>query len=193
MLKNTLRAAVCACAAFTLACTSPTTTSGAQLRINPEEHAYLHLMAEHQKLGVSLAQQALTQGSAYEVKDLARRLQAAENQDLNQLIGLGAAPPDGRDSPEQEARTPEQPRPSGPPLTSKPDLVGLAGPGSVAPGKKSYDKRWIQAYEAHHKAGLNLVRDYRAKLTSQSLQMWTNQFERRERAQLAEIQALRVL
>ena len=192
MLKNTLRAAVCACAAFTLACTSAPTTSGAQLLINPEEHAYLHLMAEHQKLGVSLAQQALTQGSANEVKDLARRLQAAENQDLNQLIGLGAAPPDGRESPEQEARTPARPEPSGPPLATH-NLVGQTGPGSVAPGKKSYDKRWIQAYEAHHKAGLNLVRDYRAKLTSQSLQMWTNQFERRERAQLAEIRALRVL
>ncbi|MFN8608761.1 MAG: DUF305 domain-containing protein [Vulcanimicrobiota bacterium] len=160
--------------------------------ISADERAYLHLMTEHQKLGVTLALQAQSQASAPEVKQLAQRLLAEENEDLNKLIGLGATAPDGREIPEQEARIPDHPRASGTPQPGN-NLINRAGPGAVAPGKESYNQHWIKTFESHQRSGLKIISDFESRLTSRPLQLWTQHLKQREQTELAEIRSLRVL
>jgi uncharacterized protein (DUF305 family) len=163
-----------------------------QPRLKSDEHAFLHLMAEHQELGVSLARQAADQASSTEVQQLGRRLEGEENEDLNKLIGLGAVAPDGRTNPQEHARIPSQPGASGPKV-NQPNLVGRTGPGMVPAGGKSFDQRWIQAYVAHQQAGIRLIQDFQSRLTSQPLQLWCSQLMKREQSELAELRSLRVL
>lgn len=159
--------------------------------LSQEERLYLQAMAEHEKLGLDLAQDAQRQAQDKTVKQLADRLVGDYNSRLRQLEGLGAVAPDGRENPEQEKRSLASAQtgvPGQSPVTS-----GMLGPGMVPQGRDSYDNRWLRTFRQHNENGVDLAGNMAVKLKNQGLQHWNAEMIRSERAELAEFQALRVL
>ena len=159
--------------------------------LSQEERLYLQAMAEHEKLGLSLAQDAQRQAQDKSVKQLADRLVSDYNTRLRKLEGLGAVAPDGRENPEQERRSLASPQTSAP--GSAPVSSLKIGPGMVLQGQGSYDNRWLRTFRQHNENGVDLAGNMAVKLKNQGLQHWNAEMIRSERAELAEFQALRVL
>ncbi|MBX3166516.1 MAG: DUF305 domain-containing protein [Candidatus Eremiobacteraeota bacterium] len=159
--------------------------------LSQDERLYLQAMAEHQKLGVSLAQDAQRQARDKALKQLADRLLTDYNTRLRKLEGLGAVAPDGRENPEQEKRSLGSPRSS--PPGSQPASSVQVGPGVVVAGEGSYDARWLKTFRRHNENGVRLAGNLEAKLRNQGLLQWNRDMISSEKAELAELQALSVL
>ncbi len=81
-------------------------------------------------------------------------------------------------------------------------LRKLEGLGAVAPdgrenpeqeGPGSYDARWLKMFRQHNQNGLSLAGNKAIKLKNQGLLQWNADIIQSEKAELAEMQALRVL
>ena len=156
--------------------------------LSQDERLYLSAMAEHEKLGLNLAQDAQRQAKDKLVKQLADRLVSDYNTRLRKLEGLGAVAPDGRENPEQEKQSPASGQPG------SPSLAALeVGPGMVKLGEGSYDARWLRTFRQHNENGVRLGGNLGARLQNQALLQWNQEMIVQEKAELAEFQALRVL
>lgn len=159
--------------------------------LSQDERLYLQAMAEHQKLGIGLAQDAQRQAQDKQVKQLADRLLSDYNTRLRKLEGLGAVSPDGRENPEQEKRSLGSPQSS--PPGSTPASASQVGPGVVMTGEGSYDARWLKTFRQHNENGVSLAGNMAIKLKNQGLIQWNAEMIQSEKAELTEMQALRVL
>ena len=63
----------------------------------------------------------------------------------------------------------------------------------VAAGTGSYDARWLTTFRQHNENGVRLAASFGSKLKNQALLQWNADMIRSEKAELAELQRLRVL
>ncbi len=146
------------------------TAAGMEMSSAPFDAQFIDSMIEHHNGAIAMAQQALTEGERPEIKELAQKIVASQQQEVEQM---------------KTWRTEWYPdvAPTG--------GMGMAmGDMEMSPDTSvPFDQRFITAMIAHHQGAISMAREAQTKAEHQELKTLAGQIITAQEAEIAQMHA----